>query len=50
MSCGSQDCGCGCEDVVQLKIPSKRLDALKTEEIPDKGQDEKPAFSSKTPS
>ena len=50
MSCGTGDCGCGCEDLVQLKIPSKEADALKTEDISVEGPEDKPASTSKAPS
>ncbi len=46
MSCGSEDCGCGCNDLVQLKIPSKKVDALKRTEILSEDQEQEPAPSS----
>ena len=50
MSCGAEDCGCGCQDLVQLEKPSKQPDALKGKTISEKGHKEEPASSSETPS
>lgn len=43
MSCGTSECGCGCEDLVQLKIPPKEADALKKKEVSEESPEDEQA-------
>jgi hypothetical protein len=50
MSCGTGECGCGCEELVQLKVPSKVVDASKRDGTSEEGSGQKPISSPETPS
>ncbi len=49
MSCGTHECGCGCDDLVQLEKPAKKTDALKTDQISLEGEEAETAIPPKAP-
>lgn len=50
MSCGTEDCGCGCQDLVQLKIPPKEADLSKEKEVSKEARAKKPTAFPEAPS